>query len=205
MERIKRESEEDVRVDQEVLDRIINKLYDFGDGSVDKRVKKKQKKRNRLREDQSAEEENSTKLDCVKDDSVSHVTDAAGDKRTSAVPMRTAGESEGLERKAPDVEIVTFQDPRKKNRLKRAAEAEIKPPKKEYVNYKVLQQMMKEKKTKETQDMKVVSHVTCTVIFYMNVKRQNGVEPTGHVGRFKNGLLLLNSKDIQKLTSKTRK
>ncbi|XP_058248456.1 uncharacterized protein C1orf131 homolog isoform X2 [Hemibagrus wyckioides] len=268
MKRTKRESEEeedeeeDCDLDQDVLDRILNKLYDF-DGPGDKRSKKKQKKRKRLKqeeEDVTAEEENVILFDCGKDDlNVSHVTNAAGDDRTSA---STSGDSGGLEQKTLDVEIVTFQDPWKKKKSKQAAEAETKPaegkekkkkepdvlsmekarldvhrfgitgfqkqqqrvfeqdraimlgarpPKKNYVNYKEFQQMIKEKKSREkqeeakadTQKKKKKSSGK-----QKNVKRQPGssaAEPTGHVGRFKNGMLLLSSKDIQKLNSKVRK
>ncbi|MCI4395732.1 hypothetical protein PGIGA_G00195420 [Pangasianodon gigas] len=266
MKPTKRESEEDFDVDQDFLDRILNKLYYFGDGPDDKPSKKKHKKRKRMKqeeeeEDMTAQEENFDKLDYDKDDAnVSHVTDAAGDERISA---STSADSESLERKAPGVEIVTFQDPLKKNKLKRALEPETKPaegkerkknepehalsmekarldvhrfgitgfqkqqqrvfeqdraimlgarpPKKDYINYKVYQQMIKEKKSKEkeeedksdTQKKKKKSSGK-----QKNVKHKSGssgAEPTGHMGRFKNGMLVLSSKDIQKLNSKVRK
>ncbi|MCJ8749934.1 hypothetical protein PDJAM_G00193250 [Pangasius djambal] len=263
MNQTKRESEEDFDVDQDFLDRILNKLYDFGDGPDDKSSKKKHKKRKWMKqeeeeeEDVTAQEQNFDRLDYEKDDAnVSHVTD----ERISA---STSADSESLKRKAPGVEIVTFQDPLKKNKLKRAVEPETKPadgkerkkkepehglsmekarldvhrfgitgfqkqqqrvfeqdraimlgarpPKKDYVNYKMYQQMLKEKKSKEkeeedksdTQKKKKKSSGK-----QKNVKRKSassGVEPTGHMGRFKNGMLVLSSKDIQKLNSKARK
>lgn len=65
------------------------------------------------------QEENSVKHDYERDHSdVSHMSE-----RISA---STSGDSESSERKASAVEIVTFQDPLKKNKLKRAAEPETK-------------------------------------------------------------------------------
>ncbi|KAK3522611.1 hypothetical protein QTP86_027197 [Hemibagrus guttatus] len=267
MKGTKREGEEgDFDPDQDVLDRILNKLYDFGDRPGEKRSKKKHKKRKGLKveeeeEDVTAEEENVITFGCGKDDlNVSHTTDAAGDERTTDP---TSDDSGGLKRKASDVEIVTFQDPwKKKKKLKQAAEAEPKPaevkekkkkepdvlsmekarldvhrfgitgfqkqqqrvfeqdraimlgarpPKKNYVNYKELQQMIKERKSKEKQEEAKADTPKKKKKFsgkQKNVKRQSGssgAEPTGHVGRFKNGMLVLSSKDIQKLNSKARK
>ncbi|XP_027020879.2 uncharacterized protein C1orf131 homolog [Tachysurus fulvidraco] len=263
MKRTKRESEEGFDVDQDVLDRILNKLYDLGDEAGDKRSKKKHNKRRRSKQEEeegdvTAEEDNVEKLDREKDDAnVSHVTEAAGDE----TPASTSSDSRGLERKASDVEIVIFQDPRKKNKLKRAPETETKPaevkekkkkepdvltmekarldvhrfgitgfqkqeqrvfeqdraimlgarpPKKNYINYKAFQQTIKEKKLKEkeeeakadTQKKKKKSSGK-----QKNVKQQSGssgAQAIGHVGRFKDGMLVLSSKDIQKLNSKVK-
>ncbi|XP_060739532.1 uncharacterized protein C1orf131 homolog [Tachysurus vachellii] len=263
MKRTKGESEEGFDVDQDVLDRILNKLYDLGDEAGDKRSKKKHNKRKWSKQedeevDMMAEEENVEKLEREKDDkSASHLTKDAGDGTSAS----TSSDSRGLERKASDVEIITFQDPRKKNKLKRASETETKPtevkekkkkepdvltmekarldvhrfgitgfqkqeqrvfeqdraimlgarpPKRNYINYKALQQTIKEKKMKEkeeeakadTQKKKKKSSGK-----QKNVKQQSGssgAQPMGHVGRFKNGMLVLSSKDIQKLNSKVR-
>lgn len=57
----------------------------------------------------TAQEENLDRIDYENDGAkVSHVT----------------ADSETLERKVPAVEVVTFQDPLKKNKLKQAVEAE---------------------------------------------------------------------------------
>ncbi|KAI5616997.1 hypothetical protein C0J50_23250 [Silurus asotus] len=129
------------------------------------------------------------KPDCRDGDAyVSHVTDAPCHGRSSA-STSLASQSPGG--KVQDVEIVTFQDPLKKNRLKKTLEPErrpdegkekekkkseadvlsmekkqqqrvfeqdraimlgARPPKKEYVNYKVYQQTLKMKKSKEKED-----------------------------------------------------
>ncbi|KAI5094559.1 hypothetical protein C0J45_16283 [Silurus meridionalis] len=90
------------------------------------------------------------KPDCRDGDAyVSHVTDAPCHHQSSASTSLAARNPGG---KVQDVEIVTFQDPLKKNRLKRTLEPEHRPPKKEYVNYKVYQQTLKMKKSKEKED-----------------------------------------------------
>lgn len=68
----------------------------------------------------AAQEENLKKISCKNDQTnhVSHVT-------STGVSASTPDASEHLGRKASAVEVVTFQDPRKKNRLKRV-KAEIK-------------------------------------------------------------------------------
>ncbi|XP_029902919.1 40S small subunit processome assembly factor 1 [Myripristis murdjan] len=75
------------------------------------------------------------------------------------------------------------------------------PPKKDYVNYKVLQQQIKEKKQKAKEEVQTD---------LKKKKKQNkprakktssgsGLGPSGQVGRFKNGMLILSSKEIQKI------
>ncbi|XP_071386811.1 uncharacterized protein C1orf131 homolog [Centroberyx affinis] len=75
------------------------------------------------------------------------------------------------------------------------------PPKKEYVNYKVLQQQIKDKKQKVKEEVQPD---------LKKKKKQNkprdkkpssgsGSAPSGQVGRFKNGMLVLSSKEIQKI------
>ncbi|XP_071762955.2 40S small subunit processome assembly factor 1 [Centroberyx gerrardi] len=75
------------------------------------------------------------------------------------------------------------------------------PPKKEYVNYKLLQQQIKDKKQKVKEEVQPD---------LKKKKKQNkprdkkpssgsGSAPSGQVGRFKNGMLVLSSKEIQKI------
>ncbi|GAA6067928.1 uncharacterized protein C1orf131 homolog, partial [Tachysurus ichikawai] len=76
------------------------------------------------------------------------------------------------------------------------------PPKKNYINYKAFQQTIKEKKLKEKEE-----EAKAGKQFNWSVKQQSGssgAQAIGHVGRFKNGMLVLSSKDIQKLNSKVR-
>ncbi|KAF5885403.1 uncharacterized protein DAT39_022715, partial [Clarias magur] len=263
MKRRKTESEDDFDVDHDVLDQILDQLYDFGDGPDDKRSKKKHKKRKQMKQEEEEEEENVTaaqeenfKKISFKNDQANHVGHVTG----TAVSASTHGASERLERKAATVEVVTFQDPLKKNRLKRV-EPEIKPaarkekkekepdvlsmekarldvhrfgitgfqkqqqrvfeqdraimlgarpPKKDYVNYKVYQQTIKEKKSKGKEvEAKVDAQKKKkkTPGKQKNLKRKSGpsgAEPTGHVGRFKNGMLVLSSKDMQNLNRKIK-
>ncbi|KAF7694467.1 uncharacterized protein C1orf131 homolog [Silurus meridionalis] len=261
MKRNESAREEDSDVDHyDVLDRILDKLYDFGDGH--KRLNRKHKK-NRLKQEVEEEDEvmvqnGAEKPDCRDGDAyVSHVTDAPCHHQSSASTSLAARNPGG---KVQDVEIVTFQDPLKKNRLKRTLEPEhradegkekkkkeadvlsmekarldvhrfgitgfqkqqqrvfeqdraimlgARPPKKEYVNYKVYQQTLKMKKSKEKEDEEksdTLKKKKRSSGKLKNVKRKSGgADPGGHVGRFKNGMLLLSTKEIQKLNSKKRK
>ncbi|KAK7133448.1 hypothetical protein R3I94_015359 [Phoxinus phoxinus] len=82
------------------------------------------------------------------------------------------------------------------------------PPKRQYVNYKVYQENIKERKMKEKEEAKSESQ---------NKRRKEGQPRTerskssssgelgGQVGRFRNGMLVLSSKDIQKYKVKVKK
>ncbi|XP_066549395.1 40S small subunit processome assembly factor 1 isoform X2 [Amia ocellicauda] len=74
-----------------------------------------------------------------------------------------------------------------------------KPPKKEYVNYKVYQQMIKEKKLKAKEDVKAGTNKKKRREHEgrANKKSSSSVLPAGQVGRFKNGALVLSSKEIE--------
>ncbi|XP_036406485.1 uncharacterized protein C1orf131 homolog [Megalops cyprinoides] len=79
-----------------------------------------------------------------------------------------------------------------------------KPPKKEYVNYKVYQQMIKEKKLKAKEEVKLDNKKTKkreSKPRDEKKKASSSVIPTGQVGRFKNGMLVLSSKEIQRIKS----
>lgn len=81
------------------------------------------------------------------------------------------------------------------------------PPKKEYVNYKALQQQIKEKKQKAKEDTQPELKKNKKTSNPRDKKKPlstssaSGKAPTGQVGRFKNGLLILSSKEIQKIKS----
>nr|XP_057927379.1 uncharacterized protein C1orf131 homolog isoform X2 [Doryrhamphus excisus] len=73
------------------------------------------------------------------------------------------------------------------------------PPKKDYVNYKVLQQQIKDKRKKAREEAQP------------DLKKKKKSEsrdkkttsaPTGQVGRFKNGMLILSSKEIRTIKGK---
>ncbi|XP_072534302.1 uncharacterized protein C1orf131 homolog [Salminus brasiliensis] len=253
--------------DQDFLDRVLNKLYDFGDESKGKRSKQKNKKRKRVADE---EEETAGKFE-GSDDWISGLKDTAdlnhtnGENHDERVLVATASDSTSRRLAvASNVEIVTFQDPLKKNKLKRDAELDTKPPpvkdkkknnpdedltiekarlevhrfgitgfqkhqqrvfeqdraimlgarppKKDYVNYKVYQQMIKEKKLKEkeetnpdTMGKKRKSGNSGKQKTEKRKSSSSGGEPAGQVGRFKNGMLVLSNKDIQKLKVKVKK
>ncbi|XDV41730.1 hypothetical protein PO909_010540 [Leuciscus waleckii] len=218
--------------DRFFLDQVLDKLYDFGDGQH-KRLKKSQK-RKKIFDDTDSEQ-----------------------------PMTNSTVCESLPSgaKQSNVEVVTFVDPRRKNKLSKAVELVKKappdvkekkkkvpdekltiektrlevhrfglsgyerqqqrvfeqdraimlgarPPKRQYVNYKVYQQNIKERKMKEKEEAKSESQ---------NKRRKEGQPRTerskssssgelgGQVGRFKNGMLVLSSKDIQKYKVKVKK
>ncbi|KAM6915053.1 40S small subunit processome assembly factor 1 [Xenentodon cancila] len=88
----------------------------------------------------------------------------------------------------------------------RAVMLGARPPKKDYVNYKELQQQLKEKKQKEKEevepDKKKKKKKKQSAQRDKKSTSDSGVAPSGQVGRFKNGMLILSSKEIQKIKSK---
>ncbi|KAM9704500.1 40S small subunit processome assembly factor 1 [Menidia menidia] len=225
------------------LERVLDKLYDFGSAP-----KKKQKKKKRKRCEE-VEEEEEEELPVVKD---------SLEPQSQQGPLSTqqTGPAEHLENR---VEVVTFQDPRKKPRTKqtpvpvtvpapqitdqkqdhqktelslekarlevhrfgitgykkeeqrvfeqdRAVMLGARPPKKEYVNYKQLQQRIKEKKQKAKEDVQPdkKKKKKKKQSNQRDKKSASGsaVAPSGQVGRFKNGLLVLSPKEIQKIKAR---
>ncbi|XP_072415129.1 uncharacterized protein C1orf131 homolog isoform X2 [Chiloscyllium punctatum] len=70
------------------------------------------------------------------------------------------------------------------------------PPKREYINYKKYQEMMKDKATAKNMNAKS--------IFSRGKKeerrnKKSEIVPTGQVGRFKNGALILSDRDIKRI------
>lgn len=239
------EHDGEVDDDRLFLDQVLDKLYDFGDGK-NKRSKKCLKRKN-----------------FSKDDNTDTVNEAEGNTdsvRHDADPNPTAGTKQSM------VEVVTFVDPLKKNKLSQFVETKQKgpdvkekkrtskkkkegldekltiekarfevhrfglsgyqkqqqrvfeeeraimlgarPPKKQYVNYKVYQQNLKEQKMKKKEEAKPE---------LQKKRRKEGKPRTekskpsssrelgGQVGRFKNGMLVLSSKEIQKFNAKVKK
>ncbi|XP_044024837.1 uncharacterized protein C1orf131 homolog [Siniperca chuatsi] len=91
----------------------------------------------------------------------------------------------------------------------RAVMLGARPPKKEYVNYKMLQQKIKEKKQKAKEevqpDLKKKKKPSNQRDKKKKVSSGSGTAPTGQVGRFKNGMLVLSSKEIQKIKGNKRR
>lgn len=222
------------------LEQVLDKLYDFG-------TKKKKRKRKRC-----DEEDQESKAICREEESV--------------ISTQHQSERNDVAQKDNQVEVVTFQDPRKRIKTKstptpglvnlpqtkdkkqsdqteelslekarlevhrfgitgykkeqqrvfeqdRAIMLGARPAKKQYVNYKVLQQQIKEKKQKEKEE--VDPELKKKKKRKNNSKNTNkqstsgpgsgsGSGPSGQVGRFKNGMLILSSKEIQKIKGSKR-
>uniref|UniRef100_A0A3B3ZJ01 Uncharacterized protein n=1 Tax=Periophthalmus magnuspinnatus TaxID=409849 RepID=A0A3B3ZJ01_9GOBI len=78
------------------------------------------------------------------------------------------------------------------------------PPKKQYVNYKILQQQIKEKRLKDKEEVDPDLKTKKKKKNNPKDKKKpstsgSGSGPSGQVGRFKNGMLILSSKEIQKI------
>ncbi|XP_017286892.1 uncharacterized protein C1orf131 homolog isoform X2 [Kryptolebias marmoratus] len=232
------------------LERVLDSLYDFG--SELKRTSQKKKKRKRHEE----EEELPSVEDVCGDD---EDCEGAGVHVGAEHQPQTEHEGPTIQQ----VEVVTFQDPRKKPKPKetpasnkmpalqmseqqqssrqeelslekarldvhrfgltgykkeqqrvfeqdRAVMLGARPPKKDYVNYKALQQRIKEKKQKEKEEFQPDKKKKKKRKSNQRDKKKpsssgsgsgSGSAPSGQVGRFKNGMLLLSSKEIQKIKS----
>uniref|UniRef100_A0A3Q3WXA8 Uncharacterized protein n=1 Tax=Mola mola TaxID=94237 RepID=A0A3Q3WXA8_MOLML len=85
-----------------------------------------------------------------------------------------------------------------------------KPPKKTYVNYKKLQQQIVEKKQKTKEDVQPDLKKKKKQSNQRDKKKKtmssgSGTAPTGQLGRFKNGMLILSPMEIQKIKGKKRR
>ncbi|XP_059212895.1 uncharacterized protein C1orf131 homolog [Centropristis striata] len=93
----------------------------------------------------------------------------------------------------------------------RAVMLGARPPKKEYVNYKALQQQIKEKKQKAKEEVQPDLKKKKKPSNQKDKKKKvpsgssSGSAPSGQVGRFKNGMLILSTKEIQKIKGKRGK
>ncbi|XP_068610088.1 uncharacterized protein C1orf131 homolog isoform X2 [Brachionichthys hirsutus] len=234
--------------DCQFLERVLDQLYDFGNGPASKKKKSQKKKRKRPTGDEEEEEELCPVKDACR--GTEDRADLIGPEQTG--PAIQQGDQ---------VEVVTFHDPRKKLKAKQSSQVNkvsapqmtekkkesedleelnlekarlevhrfgitgykkeqqrvfeqdraimlgARPPKKGCVNYKILQQQIKEKKQKAKEEVQPD----------LKKKKQNNQRdkkkkvssgassaPTGQVGRFKNGVLILNPKDIQKIKGNKR-
>ncbi|XP_016410597.1 uncharacterized protein C1orf131 homolog isoform X1 [Sinocyclocheilus rhinocerous] len=223
--------------DRLFLDRVLNKLYDFGD-EKNKRLKKSQK-RNNSAEDTDSEQllTNSTVCETMrsgaKQSSVEVVTFIDPLKKKNKISKAVEPGQKFVYPQVPDVkgkkkkgsdEKLTIEKARfevhkfglsgyQKQQQRvfeqdRAIMLGARPPKKQYVNYKMYQQMIKEQKIKakeeaksETQKKRRKEGKSRTE----KSKSSSSGELGGQVGRFKNGMLVLSSKDVQKLKVKVKK
>ncbi|KAG7218910.1 hypothetical protein INR49_016134 [Caranx melampygus] len=216
------------------LEQVLDKFYDFGNGPASKKKLKSQKKKNencvrkRRRRESRLQSKIFEHLQVLNSSSCDH-------RLSQQVQVN-------------QVEVVTFQDPRKKLKTKqtpatdktpappikektqpdqleelnlekarlevhrfgitgykkeqqrvfeqdRAIMLGARPPKKSYVNYKVFQDQIKEKKQKAKEEVQPGSEEGVHRFW---------LSPLGQVGRFKNGMLILSSKEIQKIKGKIR-
>ncbi|KAF6735892.1 uncharacterized protein FQA47_002459 [Oryzias melastigma] len=222
------------------LERLLDAVYDFGSAEK-KKPKKKRKKRQRC------EEEEEEELTVAPESLYKNAEIPDGQKHKTE-------ESGPNVRQETQVEVVTFQDPRKKRKTSQAlaqgkpaapqitekkesspqelslekARLEVhrfgitgykkeqqrvfeqdravmlgaRPPKREYVNYKTLQQQIQEKKQKAKEEIQPDTKKKKK----QREKKKKGAagsgsaaSASGQVGRFKNGMLILSSKEIQKI------
>ncbi|KAJ8396196.1 hypothetical protein AAFF_G00020630 [Aldrovandia affinis] len=252
-----RETEDDGGEDSDhtFLDDVLNRLYDFGDGTRGGR-KKKSLKTKRKKCNDNVTSTSADSCNATKDDAHECMHPSGHNIAVAAVSESCKIENTSLALKKPSqVEIVTFQDPSKKKKTKKAPTPEIKlppaeekkkvdqndislekarlevhrfgitgyqkeqqrhfeqeraimlgakPPKREYINYKVYQEMIKEKKLKAKEELKLDNKKKKKRESKgRDEKRKTSSSslPTGQVGRFKNGMLLLSSKEIQRVKS----
>ncbi|KAI9547266.1 hypothetical protein NQZ68_018485 [Dissostichus eleginoides] len=242
------------------LENILDKLYEFDDGPASKKKHKSQKKNKRKRCEEEEKEEEVPAVNDVRSDS--EKADHVGTDKQQQVQREQTGPAI---RPASNVEVVTFQDPRKKPRIKQKPPSEKKPapqkiteekesdqpeelslekarlevhrfgitgykkeqqrvfeqdravmlgarpPKKEYTNYKMLQQQIKDKKQKAREEVQPELKKKKKTSNPRDKKKRvssgsgsgsgsgSRSGPSGQVGRFKNGMLILSSKEIQNI------
>ncbi|KAM9798269.1 40S small subunit processome assembly factor 1 [Neosynchiropus ocellatus] len=212
--------------DQRFLERVLEKLYDFGNGS-----RKKQKKSKRTQREE--EEEDEAEPGCggptasegrtapsVQPQQVEVVTFQDPTKRqrsrqppaTLTAAVTSSGRPEDLTLEKARLEVHRFGITGYKKEQQRVFEQDraimlgARPPKRPYTNYKVLQQQIKEKKQRSSEeadpDLKKKKRKKSKT--HRDKKASTGSDsaPMGQMGRFKNGMLILSSQEIQKVKGK---
>ncbi|CAN9507521.1 unnamed protein product [Ophioblennius macclurei] len=229
------------------LEHVLDKLYDFGAPQKKKQKKKIKRKRCDEEEEEPPEEDLCRQVE-EEDRVIEDVTeDEAG---------HLGGGGQLVKRAETKVEVVTFQDPRKKQKAKRMmapssmtdapitdkepsgqleelnlekARLEVhrfgitgyekkqqrvfeqdravmlgaRPHKKSYINYKLLQQQIRDRKQKAKEEVQPeLKKKKSSQQDKKKTSAGTGVAPSGQVGRFRDGMLILSSKEIQKIKSK---
>ncbi|XP_054616933.1 uncharacterized protein C1orf131 homolog isoform X2 [Dunckerocampus dactyliophorus] len=188
------------------LEQVLDTLYDFGSGTRSKTRKKKQK---------SCEEEEVPEGD----------VNVCGVVEEHPSEMNNTVQCDATIKPVRQVEVVTFQDPSKKKKKTKESPAADgtslpqtsekkqigphgdldleKPPTKDYVNYKVLQQQIKDKKKKAREEAQPdLKRKKKSQSRDKKTTSGSSSAPTGQVGRFKNGMLILSPKEIQTIKGK---
>ncbi|XP_035534429.1 uncharacterized protein C1orf131 homolog [Morone saxatilis] len=243
------------------LEHVLEKLYDLGNGPASKKKLKSQKKKKRKRDEEEVEEDEEFPTG---DDIYSDTEGSRADHDEPEQKQPKTEHTGPTVQQVSRVEVVTFQDPRKKQKTKqqtpapdrapapqtteekqseqpevlslekarlevhrfgitgykkeqqrvfeqdRAVMLGARPPKKDYVNYKMLQQQIKEKKQKAREEVQPDLKKKKKQSNQRDKKKKkessgSGTAPSGQVGRFKNGMLILSSKEIQKIKGNKRR
>ncbi|XP_023203123.1 uncharacterized protein C1orf131 homolog [Xiphophorus maculatus] len=231
------------------LERVLDSLYEFG-SETKKKLKTQKKKKRKQCEEEEEEKLHAVKKTCSDDEG----------SRNAEIQQPNIELKDSNVQLQNKVEVVTFQDPRKKIKTKpspvstripvkspqdsRQAEQEqinqeeqlslekarlevhrfgitgyrkeqqrvfeqdraimlgARPPKKEYVNYKVLQEQIKDKKQKQSEALQPDKKKKKKSNQRDKKKQPASGSGSGQVGQFKNGMLILSSKEIQKIKGK---
>ncbi|XP_054910200.1 uncharacterized protein C1orf131 homolog [Poeciliopsis prolifica] len=230
------------------LERVLDSLYEFGSDTKKKLKTQKKKKRKRCEEEEE-------KLHAVNETCSDYE-----DSRNVELQQPNTELKDSNVQLQNNVEVVTFQDPRKKIKTQQSpvstripvkspqdsrqpeqkqmnqeeelslekARLEVhrfgisgyrkeqqrvfeqdraimlgaRPPKKEYVNYKVLQEQIKDKKQKQSEALQPDKKKKKKSNQRDKKKQPASGSGSGQVGQFKNGMLILSSKEIQKIKGK---
>lgn len=214
------------------LEQVLDKLYDFGTNKRKKKRKRREDEeglpRSTQRQDLQPEQKNGSGQ---KHSQVEVVTFQDPRKKLKNKPTGTPDkgilpqtkdqephdQTEGISLEKARFEVHRFGITGYKKEQQRVFEQDravmlgAQPPKKQYVNYKVMQQQIKEKKQKQKEevDPELKKKKKKKQNNPKEKKRQSslgsGSGPSGQVGRFKNGMLILSSKEIQKIKGSKRK
>ncbi|CAL8314532.1 unnamed protein product [Lota lota] len=229
--------------EQSLLDQVLNNLYDFGDGMTSETKQKKKKRKRRLEAEEDEVDVSKEVCGDTQDTKTEHLAVKHSQATVHPDPPRI---------QIPNVEVVTFKDPRKKPRVQQKPTPDIqidpkvkekeesikdnpeeltfekarlevhrfgirgykkeqqrsfeqeraimlgaKPPKKQYVNYKALQQELQDKKKKALEEVQPGQE---------EEEEEDGDAlcvwfraGSASMGRFKGGMLMLSSKEIEKI------
>ncbi|KAI3364098.1 hypothetical protein L3Q82_010925, partial [Scortum barcoo] len=143
------------------------------------------------------------------------VSDKIPDPLITEKKERTTDQPEELNLEKARLEVHRFGITGYKKEQQRVFEQDravmlgARPPKKDYVNYKMLQQQIKEKKQKAKEEVqpelkKKKKKPSNQRDKNKKVSSGGSTAPSGQVGRFKNGMLILSSKEIQKIKGNKR-
>ncbi|XP_016889288.1 40S small subunit processome assembly factor 1 isoform X2 [Cynoglossus semilaevis] len=243
------------------LEQVLDKFYDLDNGTGSKKLKSNKKKRRKHEGELEEDTEESTGAGNRSSITDNHRAPPAGALQQQHTKTEHAGTTA---QRGNKVEVVTFQDPRKRPKTSQRTAVEAtptptttqkkkndqiqeelslekarlevhrfgitgykkeeqrgfeqdraimlgaRPPKKPYVNYRVLQQQIREKKQKVKEEVELEPELK-------KKKKQkkprdqkttssgSGSAPTGQMGRFKNGMLILSPKEIQTIKGSKRK